>query len=275
MNNNEIESSRIKDSALQVNKGSVTFKVKKGNYDESWNAIINNKWESDTFTIFDRFIDKKCSFIDIGSWIGPTVLYGSYLARKVYAIEPDPVAYSELKKNVTLNLPDSENISLFKICIAPESGEINFGNQDEWGNSRSSILFSDRETNQKTTGMDFTSFINTNNIKKCNFIKMDIEGGEYLVLGGMKNYLQKIRPTLYLSLHPKNLGRTPRSNMPEFLISLKRRFLRFRSALNVLNCLNGYRHLYDIKGSKMGNLKFIFTSIRGKSFSIIATDSKW
>ena len=42
---------------------------------------------------------------------------------------------------------------------------------------------------------------NIYNITDCNFIKMDIEGGEATVLPAAKEILKKIQPTLYLSLH--------------------------------------------------------------------------
>lgn len=271
----EIDSNQTKGKVLQINKGTISFTVKKGNYDGSWEAVLNDRWESHTFTIFDRFLDKEYSYIDIGAWIGPTVLYGSQLARNVYAIEPDPVAHAELMENIRLNLPSSKNIRLFQVCIAPESGEIKFGNRKEWGNSRSSIFFGDQKTARKIKGLDFESFIKSNNIEECNFIKMDIEGGEYIVIESMKNYLQNNRPTLYLSLHPKILGRPLQSELPEFINSFKRRILRFSSTLKIINCLSGYRYLYDVTGTKLSKLKLLFTSIRGKTFSIIATDHIW
>ena len=63
----------------------------------------NKSWERNTHKIFDKFLDSNHSYIDIGAWIGPTVLYGAQIAKKVYAIEPDPIAFKELEKNGILS----------------------------------------------------------------------------------------------------------------------------------------------------------------------------
>lgn len=46
-----------------------------------------------------KYCNKENTYIDIGAWIGPTVLYGACVSKHVYAIEPDPAAVSQLKKN--------------------------------------------------------------------------------------------------------------------------------------------------------------------------------
>lgn len=66
-----------------------------------WSNIGN--WEPETFNIFDIFLDAQHTYLDIGAWIGPTVLYGSSVAKKCIALEPDPIAYNTLKKNIQLN----------------------------------------------------------------------------------------------------------------------------------------------------------------------------
>lgn len=42
----------------------------------------NKSWERNTQKIFDKFLDSNHSYIDIGAWIGPTVLYGAQIAKK-------------------------------------------------------------------------------------------------------------------------------------------------------------------------------------------------
>ena len=51
-------------------------------------------------------------------------------------------------------------------------------------------------------GISFDQFIIDNSIDDCNFIKMDIEGGEFTVLPTMQNFLHKEKPTIHLSLNP-------------------------------------------------------------------------
>ena len=136
-------------------------------------------YENNTYKIFDKLLDSNHSYIDIGAFIGSTVLYGANIAKKVYAIEPDPIAFSELKKNVSLNPTLKEKIELHQKCINNKSGKVKFGNIAQGGNSTSSLQFAESKTSWIVDGITFDSFIKNNNITDCNFIKIDIEGGAY------------------------------------------------------------------------------------------------
>src|SRR6267143_3643123 len=85
---------------LQINKNGRHFVVNPEKDYFFWRDLQKGKWEPSTFTIFDKFLNKQHSYIDIGAWWGPTVLYGCQLARHCYAVEPDPIAFQELKNNV-------------------------------------------------------------------------------------------------------------------------------------------------------------------------------
>ncbi len=87
-----------------------------------WNNFY--KWEPDTFDIFDRFLNKQYSYLDIGAWIRPTVLYGVNRAKHVYAIEPDPIAYRELLKNIQLNPGISSNVTCIPEALDDKRGPI-------------------------------------------------------------------------------------------------------------------------------------------------------
>ena len=76
------------------------FQVSAGRNTAFWQEVASGAWESDTFAIFDRFLDQQHSYIDIGTWIGPTLLYGCQLARRTYGLEPDPIAFAELEANL-------------------------------------------------------------------------------------------------------------------------------------------------------------------------------
>ena len=82
------------------------------------------------------------------------------------------------------------------------SKKVKFGSMSRGGDSMSNLLFEDSKTSWVVDGITFNDFINNNNIKDCNFIKMDIKGEETIVLFSMKNYLEKEKPVLYPSMHP-------------------------------------------------------------------------
>lgn len=63
-----------------------------------WFLEIYPTWEITTFEVFDKYLDKDKYYIDIGAWIGPTVLYAAQKTKRVIAFEPDNIAFNALKK---------------------------------------------------------------------------------------------------------------------------------------------------------------------------------
>lgn len=224
-----------------------------------WIEVEGNKWESDTYEIFDIFLDERHSYIDMGAWIGSTVLYGCQLAKHCYAIEPDPVALTIFKDNIKLNPGIKNKITLYDGCIWNTSGNIKIGTQDSFGDSMSSVLFSDSKEFLTVKSLTLAEFIKIYNIKNCNFIKMDIEGGETIVMPSIKDYLQKNKPTLLLSLHPqlfKDLEKNSES---------------------IINVLNIYENIYYANGITLKPKELLAELLVKRSLSIVATDhwSSW
>jgi len=269
--------------------------VRCGENNGFWSDYERGLWEPDTQAVFRRFIDTQHSYIDIGAWMGPTLLLGCQLAKRAYGVEPDPVAYAELVENIKYNWPLTDNVQLFNICITPVSGKVAFGSRGNGGDSMSSLLFSNKKTSWTVDGMNFQEWIELNKINDCNFIKMDIEGGEYSVLPTMTAYLRKHRPTLHLSLHPCFLGEL---EVRGVMAKLKRSILRLKNTIRILNMLRFYKYLYDPhgRGQSWGGsslpsrihgrlvkkswkpiilLVACLCSIRGNPSALVLTDQKW
>ncbi len=181
------------------------FRVREGAYDSFWQEVASQTWEPETFRLLEHFIDSQHSFVDVGAWIGPTVLYGSQTARITYALEPDPVAYAELAANVELNQPRLANVRVLNQALAPASGKIRLGTPTRAGDSSATMLARPTRQAWDAEAIRWDDLVRVQAIADCNFIKMDIEGGEYRVIPTMTAWLQKFRPTLYLSLHPPQL----------------------------------------------------------------------
>lgn len=239
---------------MQITKNKIKFEVTDCNEHISfWNQY--NKWESQIFNIFNLFLNEYSIYIDIGSWIGPTVLYASQLCKHCYAIEPDPYAVKILKENIELN--KFENITLWEGAIADSNKMVYLHSPGElFGKSLTAICEKKRETcTLSTQGKTFDTFIRNNNITKCNFIKIDIEGAEGIVLPTMKKYLEKYKPTLFITLHTKALSAQQLVN----------------SAL-IVAC--NYTYLYDWNGTLI-TVSDILSKIGIRDFSIVATNTKW
>lgn len=223
-----------------------------------WDLVSKKRWEYQTFKIFSRYLDQSHSYIDMGAWIGPTALYGCQLARHCYAIEPDPQAFEQLKDNVKLNPLLKDRITLVNALIGPMSGMVPFGSNSEFGDSMSSMVFSNPGKKVLAQSITLEDLIFDHNITDCNFIKMDIEGGEYIVLPSIRNYLKQRRPTLLLSLHP------------ELFDQLDDNIYDITDVLQ--SC---YPYFYSDAGESLTVDDVAKRLFAQKGFSIVATHEKW
>ena len=225
-----------------------------------------NSWEQNSFHIFDHYKNNKGIYIDIGSWIGPTVLYCANIYKKVIAIEPDPVAISRLKKNISVNTFD--NIVLIEKGLSFENGKTNFGGNGILGNSMSTLLISNKEEYLSYKGkhqrynqnsiveietITIESLIKQQNIdpKNISLIKMDIEGGEKIVVPSLVNFLNKHKPVFYISLHRSFLKESDIDKLIDILFNIYNKCYYFSD--------NGEKKLIDknfIKSQKLNCLVF-------------------
>lgn len=238
---------------MKVSKNNIDFNVEDNTPGNPgfWTLVETDEWESFTFKIFSKFLDKEHSFLDIGAWIGPTVLYGSKLALHCFAIEPDPIAYAILKQNISLN--NFLNIDVWQGAINNVNGIVTMGNNDLQGNSMSSILLPEKNS-WEVECQTLENFMLSRNIKNCNFIKIDIEGGEALVIPEATNILKNFPHTLYLSIHAHLLKNS-------------------KDLENITKVLKKiYKYFYLAKTGARINTDFIKN--QKKSFSIVATN-KW
>lgn len=206
------------------------------NHSNHWGWVNYGTWEPHTFKIFDEFIDSDHTYIDMGAWIGSTVLYGSQLAKHVYAAEPDPIALTALKTNIDLNPKFKEKISLYEGAITQDG---TMALSKPTGESVSTIVDTANDTTVMVNTLSFDTFLNIYNIEDCTFIKMDIEGAERFVLPDISDYLNTNKPSMYISFHPWNFNDEDRNNIKEAL-SCYTKFCRAqdRNPLSIDTILN-------------------------------------
>ena len=221
------------------------FKVKKNNL--FWQKFSKNKWEPLNFKIYKCLIKKNTNYYDVGSWIGPTVLMAaSFCPKYIYAFEPDIKAYKELKNNIFLNKKklNKVNIKLYNKAAYLTNGKIILNIPDgKAGASTSSLIRSDKISyeNFAVKSINFLSFLKKK-LKPDDFIKIDIEGGEYKLLPFIGTILRKKKPNIYLAPHP-------------FLIDGY--FNKIFMTNKLLFSLRGYKYIYQIKNNVLTRCKMI------------------
>ena len=205
-----------------VTRDGVSFAVRQGDhYDWFWKRVHAGEWEPQTFQVLRKYLNPEETMLDIGAWIGPTVLFGAMFAGEVIAVEPDPVAHAELMANLALNPKASANTTVVNACLAPETGRVRLyaggfhhSGESAFGDSMSSLYASGGAgslAQVEVEALSIADLESQHDFSRLGFVKMDIEGGEYLLLTTMGDFFRRYRPTLFISFHlPPAQQRTER-----------------------------------------------------------------
>jgi FkbM family methyltransferase len=172
--------------------------------DEFWEKVAQGIWEPATVRVLETVLTPASTHIDVGAWIGPTVLLAATRADHVLAFEPDPVAYAELDRNVALNPDLASRVDLRREALFDRSSVMRMAsNSDHLGDSGASLIHRDvtrRETVNVPT-LDARQVAAEPAFAACDLIKIDIEGAEYVVVPRLAQWLRLRQPVLLLGLH--------------------------------------------------------------------------
>lgn len=132
--------------------------------------------------LYDRFFigHDKLVVVDIGANIGLTTEYFSKFSKKVYSVEPSKEHFANMKKNLKEN--GIKNVKPINVAVANKKGKftLNHNNNKTMFSLSESVGTEGEEVDVVTIEDLFVD----NKIDVCNFMKLDVEGVEYEILGG-------------------------------------------------------------------------------------------
>lgn len=183
----------------KVNINGIPFKVEGDIH--FWEII--ETWEKHSFAILDKFLNKENVFIDCGTWNGVLSLYASKACKSVIGFEPDQTAHANAQVNVGIN--DIENIEIYNVGLSNKAGLEKLYIRNE-GDSVSSLIDRvDENYKAKSTKniavIQLSKFLESRQLN-IGLIKIDIEGGETIVIPEMEQYIRINKPNMYISFHP-------------------------------------------------------------------------
>jgi len=175
-----------------------------------WRRAGASAWEPETFAVLDAHLAADADYLDIGAWIGPTVLYAAKKARHVWAFEPDATAFRHLAWNIELN--GLRNISALPVALSTRTGVArmaSFGG--EAGDSMTSLLNAEAAGGSDVVTLGWDSFAADADLSRVSLVKIDVEGAEFGLLPALRSWLEAHRPALYLSTHAPYLAEDERA----------------------------------------------------------------
>lgn len=191
----------MKRSETTVNREGIKLTVRIGNGRGLFCALAGTEYEAEMRWFLAKMKEGDL-FVDVGANIGIYTLHASRrvgVKGKVFAFEPTPETFSGLQQNVQSNR--CLNVTCEKIALADKIGEGRLVECGRVASNRISLLppTGERATIQVGTLDDYCQ---TNMIRRIDFIKVDIEGGEADFFSGGIKTLKKDKPViLFESAH--------------------------------------------------------------------------
>jgi FkbM family methyltransferase len=145
-------------------------------------------------------------FIDVGAYQGLYTVYACKHAKKVLAIEPNPMALAYLKTNIALNncnntivVPkaagDRRGVVKLRIPRPAKKGHIS---------TMASIVWSFKEALEIDVETDtLDNIVDEAGLDTIDIVKIDVEGAEGLVVKGAERTLRKAKAIL-IEIWPEN-----------------------------------------------------------------------
>lgn len=135
--------------------------------------------------------------IDAGANMGIFSLLAAQKGAMVYSFEPQPYFFSTLCRNIALNhLKDK--IKPFRCAISDCNGEFTMS-IDKENLLSASIVIKRGKDSCNVRGISIDQWVADCNIPRIDFIKVDIEGAERLLLNGARKSIIKWKPRLAIS----------------------------------------------------------------------------
>jgi FkbM family methyltransferase len=156
--------------------------------------------------ILPNLIDEDTVFVDVGAYMGLYTVYACRRARRVLAVEPNPMALAYLKANVALNnchntivvpkaASDKMGVVRLRIPRPARRGLIP---------TTASIVWSFEEALEIDVETDtLDNIVDEAGLDTVDFVKIDVEGAEGLVVKGAERTLRKSR-TILIEIWPEN-----------------------------------------------------------------------
>jgi FkbM family methyltransferase len=208
--------------------------------DDNYLRHIQNCFEPEMVKLLRTVARDSEVILDVGANIGCTALLFGELSKKVYAFEPSQLTFKFLEKNI-LN-SNLKNIFPQNMGLGAELGEypLTYAPSDRSGAFVSNkTQASAGHTVEKIIIRQMDEVLDSLNISRVDFIKIDVEGFEGEVLRGAKQTLANNKPTVILELNHWCLN-LQRTSVPDF-------FDLLRSMFPILLAVDGpnYLNLYD------------------------------
>lgn len=167
-----------------------------------WDIWINKIYNPKSFSI-----KEKDTVLDIGANIGIFTLYASAIAKhgRIYSFEPFPGSCRRMAENIRINRIC--NAIANNLAVSSSNSRKTFFISNSCSSLHSLHRMKDMKESISVRAITLKEIIDSNRIKKVDFMKMDCEGEEYsIIYSTPRKYLEKIEK-IALEFHNLDRGK--------------------------------------------------------------------
>jgi FkbM family methyltransferase len=160
-------------------------------------AMYLGKFEPGVVSVIEKYCQPGMIVLDIGANIGAHALrFGRIVGKSghVYGFEPTTYAFSKLKRNLELN--PQLNVSIVRNALSDITA------QNKSISFRSSWLTngSYKDASCEVDFVKLDDWVQENNVKHVDIIKLDVDGNEFGVLAGGEKLLKSCLPIFFMEM---------------------------------------------------------------------------
>lgn len=178
--------------------------------DSSNHSCLLGSYELPKRKAMQKYLKAGMTAYDLGAHSGYFTLLLSRLVGErgtVYAFEPFADNCLVLRRHLQLN--NVRNVVLQEYAVSDTQGEVVF--YQDPSNYEGTFVIQDviekAKASFKVPTMALDDFVYSLGNRPPDFIKMDIEGAEYLACRGMARILTEQKPIVFIALHGPEIGR--------------------------------------------------------------------
>ncbi|HEX9562928.1 MAG TPA: FkbM family methyltransferase [Gemmatimonadaceae bacterium] len=175
----------------------------------SGSRFVKGTYEPLQSAAFQRHIKAGDVVFDVGAHVGYYTVLSSVLTGptgQVISFEPVPLNLRYLRRHVRMN--GCDNVRIVEVCVGDRSSTARFDDSHGTGVGH---LSADGGLVVRVRAID--EMVASGEVPVPQFIKVDVEGAELLVLQGADSILRKHHPAIILSTHGDDLERESRERL--------------------------------------------------------------
>ena len=166
-------------------------------------------WEE--FNLIENYLKNNMVFFDVGSNMGFYTLWASRflnISGSIHSFEPDENNFNRLYENLKIN-NIQKFVTINQVAISDINGILQFSIGLDGENH---ILSNANDAFTKVDSLSLDFYCKSNNVNCIDYLKVDVEGFELMVIKGAKNLIEQKRIKIIQLEINKTLGNSNTSS---------------------------------------------------------------